>query len=346
MGVFDTVEIAAMACQVANAYLEPLRKHVRQEASRILAEARDAVEAMAVYQAAKLKGEVAAAHQQMMLNHTSPSSRRIVTSPSNHNSVAAASNMSLLYSSHNPLPTSPLKKRGGGAASLGSPRNNPQRSIAVATTTPSSPASRGRSEWKCIPLKPPIPSKFQGDIEKGKHIQVPDIESLVNFPAYKFQKHPVRLPPGMRYCVMCGEACPYGNNNSTKTREGPKTPRQYHQQPPNQQEVLSAAAAGASPRSAKKIAADSGGSNNLNAIIPTQNKGLCTLCDINVWVVTATGLEIKWCKGCKNFKPWAAFGEKGLATKCLPCRDRQRERYAMQKVQVKGKHQVYLTNCL
>jgi Zn-finger nucleic acid-binding protein len=67
------------------------------------------------------------------------------------------------------------------------------------------------------------------------------------------------------------------------------------------------------------------------AIIPTQNKGLCTLCDVNVWVVAHSGLEIKWCKGCKNFRPWAAFGDKGLATKCLRCRDRQREKYALQK---------------
>jgi Zn-finger nucleic acid-binding protein len=67
------------------------------------------------------------------------------------------------------------------------------------------------------------------------------------------------------------------------------------------------------------------------AIIPTQNKGLCTLCDVNVWIVATSGLEIKWCKGCKNFRPWAAFGDKGLATKCLRCRDRQREKYAIQK---------------
>merc|ERR1712161_116056 len=67
------------------------------------------------------------------------------------------------------------------------------------------------------------------------------------------------------------------------------------------------------------------------ANIPTQNKGLCTVCDVNVWIVTASGLEIKWCKGCKNFRPWAAFGDKGLATKCGRCRERQREKYALQK---------------
>jgi len=66
-------------------------------------------------------------------------------------------------------------------------------------------------------------------------------------------------------------------------------------------------------------------------IIPRQNKGLCTACDITVWVFVESGLEIKWCKGCKNFRPWAAFGDKGLATKCVRCRDRQREKYAIQK---------------
>jgi hypothetical protein len=69
-------------------------------------------------------------------------------------------------------------------------------------------------------------------------------------------------------------------------------------------------------------------------IIPRQNKGVCTACDIAVWVIMVMGqerLEIKWCKGCKNFRPWAAFGDKGLATKCLRCRERQREKYALQK---------------
>ena len=67
------------------------------------------------------------------------------------------------------------------------------------------------------------------------------------------------------------------------------------------------------------------------AIIPTQNKGLCTLCNVNMWIVAASGLEIKWCKGCKNFRLWASFGDKDLATKCLHCRDHQREKYAIQK---------------
>jgi outer membrane biosynthesis protein TonB len=61
-----------------------------------------------------------------------------------------------------------------------------------------------------------------------------------------------------------------------------------------------------------------------NPTIPRQNKGVCTLCDVTVWVVVQSGLEIKWCKGCKNFRHWASFGEKGLNTKCTQCRERQR----------------------
>jgi hypothetical protein len=77
--------------------------------------------------------------------------------------------------------------------------------------------------------------------------------------------------------------------------------------------------------------------NETTHIIPRQNKGVCTVCDVTVWVVLEQeGLEIKWCKGCKNFRPWAAFGEKGLATKCVRCRKRQKEKYATQKSETRS----------
>lgn len=69
-------------------------------------------------------------------------------------------------------------------------------------------------------------------------------------------------------------------------------------------------------------------------IIPRQNKGLCTDCDIAIWKIADTGAFIKWCKGCKNFRPWRSFGNKHFATKCTRCRDKQKEKYA-QKVQEK-----------
>lgn len=169
-------------------------------------------------------------------------------------------------------------------------------------------ASMAQSKRKCIPLKPPIPSKFQGDIDKHKGAPVPEFTSLVNFPSHMSQKQAVNLPDGMRCCVMCGQACPCSSGNKAKNKAKNKASDSGPQRPDHL-----------------------GDKNSGYAIIPTQNKGLCTLCDVNVWVVVNTGLEIKWCKGCKNFRPWAAFGDKGLATKCLRCRERQREKYALQK---------------
>jgi hypothetical protein len=205
-------------------------------------------------------------------------------------------------SSHHPL-TSPM-------GLPGRPPWSPHGGMPPPMTSPHhhhmSPLDMSQSKRKCIPLKPPIPSKFQGDMEKMKTAAVPEFTSLVNFPAHMSQKQAVNLPEGMRCCVMCGQACPCSTNNKKKPSvvNGKKDTR--------------------------------GSVNDLQdkngyAIIPTQNKGLCTLCDVNVWVVCNSGLEIKWCKGCKNFRPWAAFGDKGLATKCLRCRERQREKYALQK---------------
>lgn len=135
---------------------------------------------------------------------------------------------------------------------------------------------------------------------------MPEFTSLVNFPAHMSQKQAVNLPDNMRCCVMCGQACPCSTGNKTKKPVG--------------------GLGGKKDGNCSELSDKNG-----FAIIPTQNKGLCTLCDVNVWVVCSSGLEIKWCKGCKNFRPWAAFGDKGLATKCLRCRDRQREKYALQK---------------
>ena len=44
--------------------------------------------------------------------------------------------------------------------------------------------------------------------------------------------------------------------------------------------------------------------------IPKCNKGICNSCDSTIWVVNASGLHIKWCKGCKNFQNLVDFGEK------------------------------------
>jgi hypothetical protein len=176
------------------------------------------------------------------------------------------------------------------------------------------------SRRKCIPLKPPIPSKFQGDLEKFKDASVPEFTNLVNYPANIANKMAAMAGDGMKICVMCGAACPCSSIPKGKCKGGSEKEDgrgqvHHHKQPPNAHKLNGTASSG----------------QGCHAIIPTQNKGLCTFCDVNVWVVLQTGLEIKWCKGCKNFRPWAAFGDKGLATKCVRCRDRQREKYAIQK---------------
>jgi Zn-finger nucleic acid-binding protein len=158
-------------------------------------------------------------------------------------------------------------------------------------------------------------------MEKVKTASVPEFTSLVNFPAHMSQKQSVNLPEGMRCCVMCGQACPC----STGTKKKSNCTLSSTNTKSNKSDGSLA------PRSSNGQDHSMLGDKSGYAIIPTQNKGLCTLCDVNVWVVVTTGLEIKWCKGCKNFRPWAAFGDKGLATKCLRCRERQREKYALQK---------------
>lgn len=56
--------------------------------------------------------------------------------------------------------------------------------------------------------------------------------------------------------------------------------------------------------------------------IPHQNKGLCIACD-GAWEHLDSGVEIKRCKSCKRFHPWAAFGVKAMACKCAKCADFQ-----------------------
>lgn len=55
-------------------------------------------------------------------------------------------------------------------------------------------------------------------------------------------------------------------------------------------------------------------------MIPNQNVNICTSCEAKVWVVTDSRLLIKHCRGCKNFRPWAAFGPEGGANQCAACR--------------------------
>ena len=136
----------------------------------------------------------------------------------------------------------------------------------------------------------------------------------MNFPAHlhRYRSHggSPDKSENMRRCVMCGEKRLCSSSSSSASQVARKARVVSYPAP-----VFS--------EMEKELES--------THIIPRQNKGLCTSCDVDVWVVTDTKKEIKWCKGCKNFRAWAAFGEKGLATKCLRCRERQREKYAKKK---------------
>lgn len=205
-------------------------------------------------------------------------------------------------------------------------------------------SSSSTSKRKCVPIKPPIPSKFQGDIEKYKDAQIPEFNNLVNFPGHMSNKPSPNVPEGMRCCVMCGQACPCstggknkkctnssgnGNIHKSSDSQGSSSLAPLGDSTGSNNNKVGSSMSSSSVNTTSTVGTAAYGSNYAN--IPTQNKGLCTICDVNVWIVTSSGLEIKWCKGCKNFRPWAAFGDKGLATKCVRCRERQREKYALQK---------------
>ena len=187
---------------------------------------------------------------------------------------------------------------------------SPQRTQRFQSVNPDLQKCVGESKGKCVALGNPLPRKFQGNMELSKDEEVPDFSSLVNFPTNSVLRQNRVLPNGMRCCVMCGSIRRTCSRLRSRKNDGSLSPGRN---------VLVC------------------GSGDDYVTIPTQNKGLCTLCDISVWVVLETGRQIKWCKGCKNFRPWAGFGDKGLATKCVRCRDRQREKYALLKNAKKNK---------
>jgi hypothetical protein len=197
------------------------------------------------------------------------------------------------------------------------------RAAAMATGT-------APSANRCIPLQEPIPSKCWGAPEQAENIVIPDFHRLVNYPDYLIKNYPDYLrktrkerqnqsdKDGKRHCVMCGQPrlC-----SASSAKSGPSSRVR-------------------TPKFANSLDDEhTDQTESTTHIIPRQNKGLCTACDIQVWVVSDTGTEIKWCKGCKNFRPWVAFGDKGMATKCVRCRDRQREKYASQKEKLRANRQ-------
>ena len=165
-----------------------------------------------------------------------------------------------------------------------------------------------------VPARMHISSQYlrllitRSDIEKEKDVDIPVFHLLVNYPDHTPKNRSRSSTPapdassaddGFACCVMCGEQRPCTNKSVAATIKASKT--------------------------------------STATIIPSQNKGLCTSCDVTVWEVCGTNLQIKWCKGCKNFRNWAAFGQKGMATKCEKCRTRQREKYKEQRGELQQK---------
>ena len=149
--------------------------------------------------------------------------------------------------------------------------------------------------------------------------KLPDFSLLVNFPDHLFKGRNLEASSaslttdGTKRCVMCGQLRLCSAGISSNNSIGGRRPRTTLIPSPDDPTTT--------------------GNERTTHIIPRQNKGVCTVCDVAVWLVKDhDNLEIKWCKGCKNFRPWAAFGDKGLATKCVRCRKRQKEKYATQKV--------------
>ena len=159
------------------------------------------------------------------------------------------------------------------------------------------------------------------DDEMTKEVALPDFHRLVNFPDLLVKgrnasgdSRSENGAGGKKRCVMCGQLRVSATYVRAKKASTEDKSEGFNDGPG----VLGTGSA---------------------HIIPRQNKGVCTACDVTVWVaLELDGLEIKWCKGCKNFRPWSHFGDKSLATKCLRCRDRQKEKYAMQKTASRRRH--------
>jgi len=135
-----------------------------------------------------------------------------------------------------------------------------------------------------------------------------------------------------RHCVMCGTCCVYATTNK-------KVQLSLQPKPSNSSsdEDTTSISAGINTVSSSLSSPDTVTTKqqHYTYTIPRQNKGLCTSCDVKVWLYTddtKPQVPIKWCKGCKNFRTWPlAFGSKVKATKCTKCRDKQRISYSSSK---------------
>ena len=156
-------------------------------------------------------------------------------------------------------------------------------------------SAKATSQKKCVTICNSLLTKF---LQKRETESLPAFAEIVNYPEYlpdkgspskkSDEKKSSTKQRSEKPCVMCGKICIFAGT----------TPSRLHTQ--------------------KK-----------QSIIPKQNKGLCNSCDGKTWLFSSDmDAAIKWCKGCKNFRLLQSFGEKYRATKCVRCRERQRENYA------------------
>jgi len=157
-------------------------------------------------------------------------------------------------------------------------------------------SAKGANHKKCVPICSSLLTKFLQKSEKKDLL--PAFAEIVNFPQYL----PEKGSPSKKS---------NGKNNSPKKELSEK---------PCVMCGMTCIFAGTTPSRLH--------TQKKQSIIPKQNKGLCNSCDGKTWLFSDIDAAIKWCKGCKNFRLLPSFGEKYRATKCVRCRERQRDNYA------------------
>lgn len=70
-------------------------------------------------------------------------------------------------------------------------------------------------------------------------------------------------------------------------------------------------------------------SNGVTPFIPTKSKGVCTSCEVAVWNMVGSNVQIKFCQQCIRFRPLAFFTAKETRKQegrflgsCTHCRNR------------------------
>jgi len=143
-------------------------------------------------------------------------------------------------------------------------------------------------------------------VDNADNLKVPDFHRLVNYPGYIARgrttargNRPIGRPDGKKNCVMCGKL-----RRSLAAKVAPNS---------------------TAPR---RLDGEEEEKDDAAHVIPRQNKGVCTACDVAVWVVldddwgddSDQKLEVKWCKGCKNFRPWAGYVQYRIVNvfDCIP----------------------------